>query len=176
MRKRPDTGALPNCIRLYLQATTLVGRTYRTLLELAIGIARGFIASGISRTRSMCRSVRFKLFGTLCGVWNGGSGSFGFEIRRLSTDVAIVAATTPARQPHRLTVATPRASPGHLSCRYRIASTPSVAVVTFWGTEVVECADDKGCREGDAIGRWSRRRDCDHKRLVIPAPWQSTKV
>ena len=24
-------------------------------------------------------------------IWNGGSGSFGFEIRRLSTDVAIVA-------------------------------------------------------------------------------------
>jgi hypothetical protein len=61
MRKRPDTGALPNCIRLYLQATTLVGRTYRTLLELAIGIARGFIASGISRTRSMCRSVRLQI-------------------------------------------------------------------------------------------------------------------
>jgi hypothetical protein len=33
----------------------LVGWTSRTLLELAIGIARGFIASGISRTRSMCR-------------------------------------------------------------------------------------------------------------------------
>ena len=33
----------------------------------------------------------FKCFGTKCGVWNGGSGSFGFEIRQLSTDVAIVA-------------------------------------------------------------------------------------
>jgi hypothetical protein len=33
----------------------------------------------------------FKWFGTIWGVWNGGSGSFGFEIRRLSTDVAIVA-------------------------------------------------------------------------------------
>ena len=33
----------------------------------------------------------FKWFETICGVWNGGSGSFGFEIRRLSTDIAIVA-------------------------------------------------------------------------------------
>ena len=33
----------------------------------------------------------FKCFATICGIWNGGSGSFGFEIRRLSTDVAIVA-------------------------------------------------------------------------------------
>ena len=54
MRKRPDTGALPNCIRFYLQAETFVGWTSKTLLVLAIGIARGFIASGISRTRSMC--------------------------------------------------------------------------------------------------------------------------
>ncbi len=38
------------------QAATLVGLTFRTLPELAIGIARGFIASGISRTRSTCRS------------------------------------------------------------------------------------------------------------------------
>ena len=38
------------------QAATLVGLTSRTLPELAIGIARGFIASGISRTRSTCRS------------------------------------------------------------------------------------------------------------------------
>jgi hypothetical protein len=38
------------------QAATLVGLTSRSLLELAIGIARGFIASGISRTRSTCRS------------------------------------------------------------------------------------------------------------------------
>ena len=43
MRKRPDTGALPNCIRFYLQAATLVRWTSRTLLELAIGIARSFI-------------------------------------------------------------------------------------------------------------------------------------
>src|ERR1700740_1263948 len=53
----PTTGALPNCIQSDLQAATLVGWTSRTLLELAIGIARGFIASGISRTRSMCRSL-----------------------------------------------------------------------------------------------------------------------
>ena len=38
------------------QAATLVGLTSRSLLELAIGIARGFIDSGISRTRSTCRS------------------------------------------------------------------------------------------------------------------------
>jgi Respiratory-chain NADH dehydrogenase, 49 Kd subunit len=52
-RKR---GALPNCNRSELQAATLVGLTSRGLLELAIGIARGFIASGISRSRSTCRS------------------------------------------------------------------------------------------------------------------------
>jgi hypothetical protein len=33
----------------------------------------------------------FKWFGTISGIWNGGSGPFGFEFRRLSTDVAIVA-------------------------------------------------------------------------------------
>src|SRR5580704_9395416 len=38
------------------QAATLVGLTSRSLLELVIGIDRGFIASGISRTRSTCRS------------------------------------------------------------------------------------------------------------------------
>ena len=37
-------------------AAILIGLTSRTLLELAIGIARGFIDSGISRTRSTCRS------------------------------------------------------------------------------------------------------------------------
>jgi hypothetical protein len=39
-----------------LQAATLVGLTSRTLLELAIGITRGFMASGISRSRSTCKS------------------------------------------------------------------------------------------------------------------------
>ena len=38
------------------QAATLVALTSRSLLELVIGIARGFIASGISRTRSTCMS------------------------------------------------------------------------------------------------------------------------
>ena len=38
------------------QAATWVGLTSRSLLKLAIGIARGFIASGISRARSTCRS------------------------------------------------------------------------------------------------------------------------
>jgi uncharacterized protein len=33
----------------------------------------------------------FKWFGTISGIWNGGSGSYGSEFRRLSTDVAIVA-------------------------------------------------------------------------------------
>src|SRR6478672_10982919 len=42
----PTIGALPNCIRSDLQAASLVGWTSRTLLELTIGIARGFIASG----------------------------------------------------------------------------------------------------------------------------------
>jgi hypothetical protein len=44
----------------------LVGWTSRTLLELAIGIARGFIASGISRTRSMCRSPFSRLAPLTC--------------------------------------------------------------------------------------------------------------
>src|SRR6266568_4018883 len=48
--------ALPNFNWSEPQAATLVGLTSRSLLELAIGIARGFIASGISRTRSTCRS------------------------------------------------------------------------------------------------------------------------
>ena len=52
----PETGALPNFNRSEPQAATLVGLTSRSLLELVIGIARGFIASGISRTRSTCRS------------------------------------------------------------------------------------------------------------------------
>src|SRR5580692_4466164 len=52
----PAPGALPNFNRSEPQAATLVGLTSRTLLELAIGIDRGFIASGISRTRSTCRS------------------------------------------------------------------------------------------------------------------------
>jgi hypothetical protein len=52
----PKTGALPKFNRSGLQAATLVGVTSRTLLEFAIGIDRGFIASGISRTRSTCSS------------------------------------------------------------------------------------------------------------------------
>jgi hypothetical protein len=52
----PETGALPKLNRSEPQAATLVGLTSRSLLELAIGTARGFIASGISRTRSTCRS------------------------------------------------------------------------------------------------------------------------
>ena len=53
-----------------------------------------FGISLVSRRRSRSTEVRvsvFKCFATNCGIWNGGSGSFGFEIRRLSTDVAIVA-------------------------------------------------------------------------------------
>jgi hypothetical protein len=52
----PEAGALPNFNRSEPQAATLVGLTSRTLLEFAIGIIRGFMASGISRTRSTCRS------------------------------------------------------------------------------------------------------------------------
>jgi hypothetical protein len=52
----PEAGALPNFNRSGPQAATLVGLTSRRLLELAIGITRDFMASGISRTRSTCRS------------------------------------------------------------------------------------------------------------------------
>jgi hypothetical protein len=52
----PKAGALPKFNRPVPQAATLVGLTSRSLLELAIGIDRGFMASGISRTRSTCRS------------------------------------------------------------------------------------------------------------------------
>src|SRR3984893_10589344 len=62
----PTTGALPNCIQSDLQAASWVGWTSRTLLELAIGIARDFIASGISRTRSMCRSPFSRLAPLTC--------------------------------------------------------------------------------------------------------------
>src|SRR6266478_3264335 len=54
-RKRPGNRSAPQNLS-EPQAATLVGLTSRRLLELAIGIARGFIASGISRTRSTCRS------------------------------------------------------------------------------------------------------------------------
>jgi hypothetical protein len=47
----PQPGALPKFNRLEPQAAILVGLTSGSLLELAIGIARGFMASGISRTR-----------------------------------------------------------------------------------------------------------------------------
>ena len=62
----PTTGALPHCIRSDLQAASLVGWISKTLLELAIGIARGFIASGISRTKSMCRSPFSRLAPLTC--------------------------------------------------------------------------------------------------------------
>ena len=52
----PETGALPKFNRSEPQAATLVSLVSRILLELVIGTARGFIASGISRTRSTCRS------------------------------------------------------------------------------------------------------------------------
>jgi hypothetical protein len=47
----PKAGGLPKFNRPVPQAATLVGLTSRSLLELAIGIDRGFIASGILRTR-----------------------------------------------------------------------------------------------------------------------------
>jgi hypothetical protein len=56
-RKRPGNRDAPKFQpRSEPQAATLVGLTSRSLLSLVIGIARGFIASGISRTRSTCRS------------------------------------------------------------------------------------------------------------------------
>src|SRR5260370_13242150 len=55
-RKRPESGALPKFDRAEPQAAALVDLSSRSLLELAIGIDAGFIASGISRTRSTCRS------------------------------------------------------------------------------------------------------------------------
>ena len=47
----PTTGALPNCIQSDPQAASLVGWTSRTLLELAIGIARGAIVGMIIGSR-----------------------------------------------------------------------------------------------------------------------------
>jgi hypothetical protein len=55
-RKRPGSRGAPAINRPEHQAATLVCLTSKSLPELAIGIARGFIASGISRTRSTCRS------------------------------------------------------------------------------------------------------------------------
>src|SRR5947209_7791282 len=52
----PETGALPFSKRSEHQAASLAALASRSLLELVIGIARGFIASGISRTRSTCKS------------------------------------------------------------------------------------------------------------------------
>jgi aminoglycoside 2'-N-acetyltransferase I len=57
----PKAGALPIFTRSEPQAATLPGMTSSSLLEFAIGIDRGFIASGISRTRSTCRSPFFRL-------------------------------------------------------------------------------------------------------------------
>jgi hypothetical protein len=51
------------------QAATLVGSASSTLSELEIGIARGFIASGISRTRSTCRSP-FSSLAPLTTTWS----------------------------------------------------------------------------------------------------------
>jgi hypothetical protein len=49
----PDSGARPQISRSKPQAANLVGSTSSILSELTIGIARGFMASGTSRTRSM---------------------------------------------------------------------------------------------------------------------------
>jgi len=67
-RKRPVPGGAPNSNRLAPQAATW-GLTSRSLLELAIGITRGFIASGISRTRSTCRSP-FASLAPLTWTWS----------------------------------------------------------------------------------------------------------
>ncbi len=55
-RKRPESRGAPKIQPAVPQAATLVGLTSRSLLELAIGIDRGFMASGTSRTSSTCRS------------------------------------------------------------------------------------------------------------------------
>jgi len=52
----PNAGALPIFDRSAPQAAALVGLTSTSLLELAIEIDRGLIASGISRTRSTFNS------------------------------------------------------------------------------------------------------------------------
>jgi hypothetical protein len=52
----PENRSTPNFNRSERQAAALLGWTSKTLREPAIGIARGFIASGISRTRSTCKS------------------------------------------------------------------------------------------------------------------------
>ena len=49
----PDNGARSQISRSKPQAANLVGSTSSILSELTIGIARGFMASGTSRTRSM---------------------------------------------------------------------------------------------------------------------------
>ena len=59
--KRPGQRGALKISRSKSQAATLVGATSRTLPELTIGIARGFMASGTSRTRSTCRSPFAKL-------------------------------------------------------------------------------------------------------------------
>ena len=51
--KAPRTAGRPQISRSKPQAATLVGSTSSTLSERAMGIARGFMASGTSRTRSM---------------------------------------------------------------------------------------------------------------------------
>ncbi len=68
-RKRPETGALPNFSRPIAQAAVLVGMTSRSLPEVTIGIARGLIASGISRTRSTCSSP-FSRAAPLTWTWS----------------------------------------------------------------------------------------------------------
>jgi hypothetical protein len=55
-RKRPESRGAPKIQPAVPQAATLVGLTSRSLLELAIGIDRGFMTSGTSRTSSTCRS------------------------------------------------------------------------------------------------------------------------
>src|SRR6266446_7508535 len=68
-RKRPGNRGASKFSRSEPQAATFVGSTTRSLLELAIGIARGFIASGISRTRSTLRSP-FSRLAHLTWTWS----------------------------------------------------------------------------------------------------------
>ena len=65
----PDTGALLEFNRAESQAAIWVGVASRSLLGLVIGIVRGFIASGISRTRSTWRSP-FSRLAPLTSTWS----------------------------------------------------------------------------------------------------------
>jgi len=92
-------GALPNCNRPELQAATLVGFDLQDFCrKLAIGIARGFIASGISRSRSTCRSP-FSSLAALDHKHSRQAGSCAQKGRSAMPLVENVAGLFPRRWP-----------------------------------------------------------------------------